>query len=129
VSNVDDKTGPVRVPPERSRGGEWVTLGDEAYRIPPLAFRAVQELQDEVAGLAEMGSRPTPEQMGTVVKIVHSAMARNYPSLTMENVDDMLDLGNYQNVLGQVLQIAGFKKGSAEPGEAMASAGTPPMSP
>lgn len=118
-----------RVQPTGKRGGEWVTLGEEAYRIPPLGFRAVQELQDEVQGLASIGQRPTPEQMGTVSRIVHAAMVRNYPDLTVEEVDDMLDLGNYQEVLGAVLSIAGFKKAGAGPGEPTASVGTQPTAP
>lgn len=117
------------VPPERSRGGRWVPIGDERYRIPPLAFRAVQELQEEVVSLGSMGSRPTPAQMNTVAKIVHAAMARNYPSLKIEDVDEMLDLGNYQEVLSAVLSIGGFTKESAGPGESTASAGTPLTSP
>ena len=118
-----------RIEPERNRGGEWVALGDEQYRIPPLAFRAVQELQDEVAALAQMGVRPTPEQMTTVTRIVHSAMSRNYPSITMAQIDDMLDLGNYQDVLSAVLSIGGFKKAGDGSGESPASIGTPPTSP
>ena len=118
-----------RVEPERNRGGQWVAIGDEQYRIPPLAFRAVQELQDEVAALAQMGVRPTPDQMSTVTRIVHSAMSRNYPSITMAQIDDMLDLGNYQDVLSAVLSIGGFKKAEDEPGEPQASTGTPPTSP
>ncbi len=113
-----------KIQPARNRGGEWVQVGDEVYRIPPLAFRHVQELQEEVTGLAVMGTRPTADQMKTVTKIVHSAMQRNYPELTVDQVDDMLDLGNYQQVLGAVLAIGGFveKKGGAEPGEAQAGA-------
>lgn len=119
----------TRVKPERNRGGEWVTLGDEQYRIPPLAFRAVIDLQDRVAALAQMGGRPTPDQMDTVADIVHAAMVRNYPALTKEQVGDMLDLGNYQAVLSAVLSIGGFKKAGAESGEPQASAGTPPTAP
>lgn len=129
MSSVD-YDAPTRIPPERNRGGEWITLGGEQYRIPPIAFRAVQELEEEVRGLAAMGQRPTPAQMGTVAKIVQSAMARNYPSITVEQVDEMLDLGNYQDVLSAVLSVTGFKKAGAESGEPMASpAGTPPTSP
>ena len=79
----------TRVAPEKNRGGTWVRLGDELYRIPPLAFRSVVDLQDDVAGLADMGQRPTPAQMDVVARIVHSAMARNYPSITQEQVLDM----------------------------------------
>lgn len=121
-----------RVEPQKNRGGEWVRLGDELYRIPPLAFRSVVELQDDVAGLREMGARPSPEQMNVVARIVHSAMARNYPALTIEEVLDMLDLGNYQEVLSAVLRVAGFKKDSGAAdgsGETVASAGTASTAP
>ena len=117
----------VRVPVEKNRGGTWVRLGDEEYRIPALGFGAIQELQDDVAGLAKMGARPTPKQMAAVGLIVHAAMRRNYPSMTLETVGDMLDLGNYQQVLAAVLAIAGFEKAGAGPGEAAASSsGTTP---
>ncbi len=121
---------PTRVQPTGKRGGEWVTLGEEAYRIPPLGFRAVQELADDVASLQTMGARPTPEQMAVVVRIVHAAIVRNYPDMTAPQVDDMLDIGNYQQVLGAVLSIGGFTKGRAEPGEApqapIGAVSTPP---
>ncbi len=122
----------VRVEPEGKRGGEWVTMGLESYRVPPLGFRAVQELASEVESLAKMGRRPTAAQMRTVATIVHSAMARNYPRLGVEEVLDMLDMGNYQQVLGAVLQIAGFEKAGAGSGEAVTaspSTGTPSTAP
>lgn len=99
-----------QVPVEKNRGGEWVTIGDEAYRIPPLAFRAVQELAPEIEVLREVVGTPTGDQMGAVEKIVHAAISRNYPSLKLNDVSDMLDLGNYAQVLGAVLLIGGFKK-------------------
>lgn len=131
MTDTGDDKPPTRVPPERSRGGVWVTLGDEQYRIPPLAFRSVQDLADEVAGLANMGTRPTPEQMATVSKIVHAALLRNYPSMPITQVDDMLDIGNYQAVLSAVLQIGGFKRegGGEGAGEMPASTGTQPTAP
>lgn len=125
-----DDDAPQKVQPQGKRGGQWITIGTEQYRIPPLAFSAVQELQDEVIGLASMGDRPTPDQMGTVAKIVQSAMARNYPAITTEEVNGMLDLGNYQAVLGAVLAVAGFTKEAADvSGEAKASTGAPSTAP
>lgn len=115
---------PVRVQPERTRGGEWVTLGDEQYRIPPLAFRSIQDLGDDIEGLKDIIGRPTPEQMGVVGRIVLAAIQRNYPSMTMERLDDMLDIGNYQAVLGAVLSIGGFRRAEGPPGEAPASTGS-----
>ena len=123
---MDEQVKRVAPTAAKCRGGQWVTLGDEAYRIPPLGFMAIQDLADEVQGLAQMGARPTPAQMVTVAKIVHAAIKRNYPDMSVEELGEMLDIGNYQRVLGEVLQIAGFKQegGSGGPGEAPASTGT-----
>lgn len=121
----------TRIEPQNRRGGEWVQLGLDLYRIPPLAFASVVELQSDVEGLRDMGDRPTPQQMSVVARIVHSAMARNYPSLKIDEVLDMLDLGNYQDVLAAVLRVAGYKKDSGDgaPGETGASVGTASTAP
>lgn len=119
---------PKQVPPEKNRGGRWVTFGDEQYRVPPLAFRSVVDLQDEVEGLRGMGVKPTPQQMATMTKIVHAALSRNYPSLKPADVEDMMDIGNYQELLNAVLNVSGFVESA--PGEKVAAqaVGTPPTS-
>jgi hypothetical protein len=114
-----------RVEPEKNRGGEWVTLGDEQYKIPPLAFRDLRNLAEEVQGLKSMGAVPTEAQMETVEKIIHAAFHRNYPSMKLEDVRDMLDVGNYELVLTAALSVSGFKAaGDIAPGETAALIGT-----
>ncbi len=100
----------------RNRGGEWVRLGLEEYRIPPLALQALQDLEAEVKSLGEMGAVPSAGQMRTVGRLVHAAMVRNYPALSAEEVTEMLDMGNYASVLGAVLQISGFERRAAADG-------------
>lgn len=114
---------PVQVPVVKNRGGEWVRFGDEMYRVPPLSFRSLQELADEVEGLKDM-VRPTAAQMTTIEKIVHSALVRNYPAMTVAEVSDMMDVGNYEHVLSAALSIAGFTRArETAPGEVTASTG------
>lgn len=118
---------PTRVTPAKNRGGEWVTFGDEQYRVPPLSLRSVIDLQAQVETLKAMaGGRPTADQMDVIVDIVHAALARNYPDLPRDDVGDMVDLSNYREVLGAVLQIAGFvrREGEASGEAAVASTGT-----
>lgn len=121
---ADDQV--TRVPPKGKRGGQWVTIGEESYRIPPLGFMQIQEFSDDVKSLDQIeGSRPSNEQMHTIFRIVHAAMSRNYPDLKVEEVADMIDLGNYTQILIVVLAIAGFEKRSVAPkGETAASTGT-----
>lgn len=126
---MNDKVegAPTRIEPEKKRGGRWIAFGAEEYQVPPLAFRAVIELQDDVESLSGMGTKPTPAQVDTVTRIVHSALLRNYPAMTKEEVADMLDVGNFQEIINATLAIGGFKEGGGGPtGEAQASTGTAP---
>lgn len=119
-------TDAKKIEPSRNRGGRWVVIGDEQWKIPPLGFGAIRELQDDVASLANMPSgRPSNEQMTTVIRLVHSAMVRNYPELKLTEVEDMLDLGNFGEVLNATLSIGGFTRSEVPAsGEAQPSAST-----
>lgn len=125
LDGTQDEPLPTRIPPTNKRGGVWVTLGDEAYRIPPIAFRVVQEMEAEVAQLADLGAggRPTPVQMAIVEKLVLSAIQRNYPDMTQERIAEMIDVGNYMPVLNATLGVSGYVR-RAGSGEALPSAPT-----
>lgn len=112
---MSNDTEIVRKEPQGRRGGEWVTLGLDEYRVPPLGFRDLQDLAGDIQALSRIGGHPTLEQMRGVARIAHAAIKRNYPAVTEDEVLDALDLGNYQAVLGAVLKIAGFEQ--AKPGE------------
>lgn len=114
MSEQQPMNGAPRIPvPGKDRGGKWVDFGDEAYRVPALGLLAIQELGADIESLQMVGRIPNLEQMRTVVRIVHAALRRNYPQLTEEDVGDMLDIGNFQDVLGTVFAISGFVKGAA----------------
>jgi hypothetical protein len=110
--------GAKKVEPTKNRGGEWVTFGDEQYRVPALGFGALRELQENIKKLAIVpGGAPSMEQMDIVVGIVHSALRRNYPDMARGDVEDMLDIENYQRVLEAVLKMSLTRKEKPE-GEA-----------
>lgn len=120
-----------RVDPTGKRGGEWITFGAEAYRVPPLSFRGLQDLGERIAGLAAIAGVPTGDQIAAINEIVHAAMERNYPDITVLQVADLVDLENFSDVLGAVLRISGFKPRAPgdDPGEAVASTGEASTSP
>ena len=55
-----------------------------------------------------------------LVDIVAAALQRNYPEVTPEKVENLLDLGNASVVLNAVLTGSGLKPGGAAMGEAAA---------
>ena len=126
--SADNSDTVTRIHPVKSRGGEWVRIGDEEYKIPPLAFETLQELPERLEPLRAMapGAAPNKAQMEAIVGLIHTAMRRNYPEITAEDVRGMLDLGNYQAIFSAVMRVAGLRKEAAKPdapGETVAAVG------
>jgi hypothetical protein len=131
-----EKQEPTKVPPTKNRGGEWVTLGAEQYLVPAMALKSVIEYQERIELLKTPGSngKPSIDQMDTVIDIIHSAMVRNYPDMTKDDIGELIDLSNYGAVINAVLRISGFQRsaenGDSQSGEATSSqsTGTPSTS-
>jgi hypothetical protein len=125
VADSDDEIR--RIQPELRRGGKWTVIGLDEYRIPPLGFEELKDFEDDIRALREMqGGLPTKAQMGIISRMVHAALARNYPKLTIEDVRPMIDVGNCQRLIATVMALSGYEKGGGdEPGETRASTGTP----
>lgn len=113
------------VEPAKRRGGEWVVLGDFAYRVPPLGMLELQELQDDFVNIAGMSKTAMPNgpQLESAFKIIHAAIRRSYPDFPLTEVRELLDLSNTVPVLNTVLTVAGMERGGTVAGEARASIG------
>lgn len=114
------ETPAEKVAPEKDLGGVWVVLGVKAYKVPPLNMRSVRELMPKLEGLSQLqrGSMPSPDQMMVIAEVVHAAMKRSYPSITIEEVEDSLDLGNMTDAFNAVMSVSGLEKrreGEGEP--------------
>jgi queuine/archaeosine tRNA-ribosyltransferase len=96
--------------------GTVVSLGGTDYTVPPLSFKQLRKMLGKINLIGGIGGVPTDEQMNAIVEVVHSALARNYPDLTTDQVDDMLDLGNASRVVQAIMGVSGL-----EPGEATGS--------
>lgn len=99
-----------RIPPVKNKGGVWVVLGGDEYQIPPLNFGAIQALQDKMKVIQGMSGVPTMEQMRVVAEVVQMAMKRNYPDITVDEIVEMLDLGNFMKVFDALLGQSGYTK-------------------
>jgi len=107
---METTSNPTRHQPAVDRGGEWVVLSGEEYKIPPLNFRSLRELQGKISSLNTGGGLPTAAQMTTVIEVVHAALKRNYPDITVEAIEDIVDVGNMMQVFTAVLQVSGMQR-------------------
>jgi hypothetical protein len=88
--------------------GITVEMAGASYVVPPLTFRQIRDLQPVIERIATLSGVPSAEHVRGVAEIVRTALSRNYPELTTEAVEDLLDMGNFTTVLMAVLRGSGL---------------------
>lgn len=110
----------TRLEPSPDKGGQWVLLGDTEYKVPPLNFSAVKRFLPQ---LSQLGSASLttldPTKMELVAELAHCALKRNYPQLTLEEVEELLDLSNMMPLFTAMMSVSGLiqQPADAAPGE------------
>lgn len=115
--------------------GQSINLGGAERVIPPLNFKALRTLKPELdrfaAGSVGADGKFGDDDIDAIVKVAHAALIRNYPDVTLEEVEDWIDFGNMGAVITAVMAQTGMQKTDAADGGAAAnppspSTGTPP---
>nr|DAX55097.1 MAG TPA: tail tube protein [Caudoviricetes sp.] len=102
--------------------GVTVELNGTEYVIPPIALGALEQLQSRIGAFD--GNVQDAKQISTVIDCAHSALKRNYPDMTREEVADLIDIGNMNEVFAAVMDVSGLKRKeqeAAQAGEAQAA--------
>jgi hypothetical protein len=100
--------------------GVSVTMGGQEWTVPPLTLGQLRRLMPLVKQLTEIGAQMGESQIAAVVEIVTAALQRNYPDLTTDAVEEVLDLGNSAQVLHVVLIGSGLRERLPGEGRAVA---------
>jgi hypothetical protein len=95
-----------------------VVLGGDTYTVPPITLGALEQLQERIAAFT--GDVTDLKQVATVIDAAHSALKRNYPEMTREQIAALIDVGNMADVFEAVMDVSGLKrKGLEAQGEAL----------
>jgi hypothetical protein len=105
--------------------GIMVAMGGQEWTVPPLTLGQLRQLMPKVRQLTEIGAQMGETQIGVLIEIVAAALQRNYPDMTAQTVEDLLDLGNAGAVLNAVLTGSGLRPRERSPGEAAAPGPSP----
>jgi hypothetical protein len=91
--------------------GTPVNLGGMDYIMPPLNLDQVQEFESIIP---KLGQRPTlRENLEEALPLIHAALSRNYPEITIEDLRKILDLGNFSIACDALVTVSGYTKASA----------------
>ncbi len=97
--------------------GVTVQMGGQDWIVPPLTLGQLRRLMPKVRQMTEIGANMGDSQIEVLIEIVTAGLQRNYPEMTPDKVENMLDLGNSANVLNIILTGSGLKpKGEAQAG-------------
>jgi hypothetical protein len=86
--------------------GVVTRLGDKEYIIPSLSTKQARRLWPLIMEINEgVSVQNLPEKYEKILQIIHAAISRNYPEVTVEELDDLVDLSNVRKlqmiVIGQ----------------------------
>lgn len=93
--------------------------GGQVYTVPPLALGDLRRLQKQLAQVN--GNALDEASINTILDAVHSALKRNYPELTAEAVEAMVDVSNMFEALACVMDAGGVKRKDIEAKKAAAA--------
>lgn len=94
--------------------GELVVLGGHEFIVPALSVKQGRELwPDLMAAEQNVTVENLPEKWGQMMPIVTAAFKRNYPEITSEELEELIDLANLRKI---ILIIAGQSGLKASPG-------------
>lgn len=102
--------------------GRKLNLGGTDYVVPPFPMRILREHPEWLKAIRQIEDIPDSEQAEAIVGIVHAALNRNYPDLTFDQVENMLDIPTGLTALTAVMDVSGMapvlpgSSGEAEPG-------------
>ena len=89
-----------------------VNLGGREFVAPPIPLKIFRTKAAWFEELNKMQRTQmmTPAAAEAVVGIIHAALVRNYPDLTVEEVEDLLDLRSMTETVTAIMDFSGAVK-------------------
>ena len=79
-------------------GNDWV--------VPALSLGQLKKLMPHFQSL--QGGQFSIEQIDSTLLVIHAALSRNYPSLQLEDVEDLVDLASMPIIMDAILRASGL---------------------
>ena len=87
--------------------GAPIKLGGRTFIVPALSFGQLKVLRNEFK-ITEGAREMTDEITNAVVKIAHAAISRNYPTITILEMEELIDMRNVHDLLPAIKGESGF---------------------
>ena len=93
--------------------GVELRLGPYKFFLPPMLMRAFRQTLREgllsTIDSIKLGPKESPDSLdagvAALVTILHRSLIRNYPAITEQQIEDVLDINNFGDIVGVVLNV------------------------
>ena len=95
--------------------GIEIQMKGRNFTVPSLNLKSVRKLQPQLNKLSTVGTT-NEERLDIMLEAIVMALRRNYSleELSIEEIEDMLDLGNMNRVFDAVMAVSGMVKTTGE---------------
>lgn len=86
-----------------------ITLHGRTFTLSPLTLGDLRRLEPVLLG-AEQKIAHGFGSMLSLVPVIHASISKLHPEVALEELEEMLDLNNFTEVLDRVLEVSGLKR-------------------
>jgi hypothetical protein len=101
------------MPREELIDGIEISMGGKKWTVPPLTLKQIKKHEAQLKAISTASGTEAVAMADVAVELIHAAMSRNYPELTRDETEDLLDLGNLVAAINAVMGASGLLLGEA----------------
>lgn len=87
--------------------GVKIEMGGQEWIVPPINLKGIRKIQPLLPHLEKL-KFDTDEGVNAVVQVVQVALSRNYPEVTAEQIEDMVDMDNLPKIVQAIMNVSGL---------------------
>ena len=91
-----------------------IVLKGRKFDLSPLTIGDLRRLEPSLLG-AEQKIANGFGSMLSLVPVIHASLSKLHPEIALEELEEMLDLPSFAEVLDRILDVSGLKKSVAPP--------------
>ena len=89
-----------------------ISLHGREFTLSPLTLGDLRKLESALLGV-EKNVEKGFASMLSLVPVIHASLSKLHPEVALEELEQMLDLNSFSEVLDRVLNISGLKQSPA----------------
>ena len=95
-------------------------IGGREYIVPGLPWAW---LEANSRKMEQVTKKPFKEQIGFIFEVCHTALKRNYPDITVQQLKEDLDIPTMNRLVQVVMGASGLSQGEPVPGGSLSASG------